>query len=82
MAREHEYTSLIEWTGNRGEGTTGFKSFDSTWDISTPGRTVIHCSTPPSFGGDRNKPNPEDLLLSALSACHMCSPSAPLRPNI
>lgn len=67
----HKYLSKIVWTGNRGEGTSSYKSYDRTWDISVPGKSVIHCSNDPLLGGDRSKMNPEDLLLSSLSACHM-----------
>lgn len=71
MAKEHQYTCRVEWVGNRGEGTTSYRSFDRTWDITTPGRVVIHGSSDPAFGGNPTMPNPEDLLLSSLSACHM-----------
>jgi len=43
----------------------------STWDIAVPGKEVVHCSNDPLLGGDPSKLNPEDFLLSALSACHM-----------
>lgn len=65
------YTSRIVWTGNRGEGTATYRGYDRTWDIAVPGKTVIPCSNDPLLGGDPGKMNPEDLLLSALSACHM-----------
>lgn len=68
---EHNYTCQIQWTGNLGDGTATYKGYDRTWRIETAGRPVIHCSNDPLLGGDPNKPNPEDLLLSALSACHM-----------
>lgn len=68
---DHTYTSRIEWTGNRGEGTAHYKAYDRTWDIAVPGKAVVHCSNDPLLGGDPSKMNPEDLLLSALSACHM-----------
>ncbi|TXI03202.1 MAG: OsmC family peroxiredoxin [Rhizobium sp.] len=67
----HSYVSHIVWTGNRGEGTAHYRGYDRTWDIAVPGKPVIHCSNDPLLGGDRAKMNPEDLLLSALSACHM-----------
>lgn len=67
----HNYTSHVVWTGNRGEGTVHYRSYDRTWDIAVPGKTVVHCSNDPLLGGDPAKMNPEDLLLSALSACHM-----------
>jgi organic hydroperoxide reductase OsmC/OhrA len=71
MNRKHEYTSHIVWTGNRGEGTSSYRGYDRTWEIRTPGKPVIACSNDPMLGGDPTRPNPEDLLLSALSACHM-----------
>lgn len=67
----HDFVSDIVWTGNRGSGTSGYRAYDRTWDIAIPGRAVVHCSNDPILGGDPAKMNPEDLLLSALSACHM-----------
>ncbi|HEV7370693.1 OsmC family protein [Arenibaculum sp.] len=71
MTKEHPYTCQIVWTGNRGEGTRRYRGYDRTWDIRTPGKPVIQCSNDPLLGGNPALPNPEDLLLSALSACHM-----------
>lgn len=68
---DHRFSSRIAWTGNRGDGTAHYRAYDRTWDIAVPGRTVVHCSNDPLLGGDPTKPNPEDLLISALSACHM-----------
>lgn len=71
MAKLHDFVSKIVWTGNRGEGTRTYKGYDRTWDIALPGKDTIHCSNDPLLGGDAAKMNPEDLLISALSACHM-----------
>lgn len=71
MAKQHDYTARVEWTGNRGEGTRTYRGYDRTWDIATPGKPLIHCSNDPLLGGDPGLPNPEDLLLASLSACHM-----------
>ena len=71
MAKLHDFASSIIWTGNRGEGTRAYKGYDRTWDIALPGKDIIHCSNDPLLGGDPTKMNPEDLLISALSACHM-----------
>ncbi|WP_420138608.1 OsmC family protein [Sphingomonas sp.] len=68
---EHAYGSEIAWTGNRGDGTRGYRSYDRAWEIRTPGKAVIACSNDPLLGGDPALPNPEDLLLSSLAACHM-----------
>lgn len=71
MSQQHEYIAAIRWTGDRGEGTKRYLGYDRTWDIETPGKAVVHCSNDPLLGGDPTKANPEDLLISALSACHM-----------
>ena len=71
MAREHGYTATLEWTGNRGEGTSHYRGYDRTWTIATPGKPPVPCSNDPLLGGDPTRHNPEDLMLAALSACHM-----------
>jgi organic hydroperoxide reductase OsmC/OhrA len=71
MTKAHDYTSQIAWTGDRGTGTKSYSSYDRTWRIMTPGKPLIECSNDPLLGGDPAKPNPEDLLLSSLAACHM-----------
>ena len=71
MAREHIYTATVTWTGNRGEGTAGLKSYGSDHDIACPGKPVIRGSADPAFRGDAARLNPEDMLVAALSACHM-----------
>jgi organic hydroperoxide reductase OsmC/OhrA len=68
---DHTYTSRIVWTGNTGQGTANYRAYARTWDVAVPGKAPISCSNDPLFGGDPAKMNPEDLLLSALSACHM-----------
>lgn len=67
----HTFPSRVVWTGDRGGGTAHYRAYDRTWDVAMPGRPPVHCSNDPALGGDPLKPNPEDLLISALSACHM-----------
>lgn len=68
---QHQYTARVIWTGDRGQGTSNYRAYDRTWDIATPGKATLHCSNDPLLGGNSNLHNPEDLLLSSLSACHM-----------
>ncbi|QYX56131.1 OsmC family protein [Roseovarius sp. SCSIO 43702] len=68
---DHDYTARIVWTGNRGQGTAHYRAYARTWNVETPGKPVIRCSNDPLLGGDPTLHNPEDLLISALSACHM-----------
>ena len=71
MSAVHDYSATITWTGNRGEGTSGYRSYDRSWDMASPGKPVVKCSNDPFWGGDPKLYNPEDMLISALSACHM-----------
>lgn len=71
MAKTHDFTAVIVWTGDRGEGTKRYRGYDRTWRIAMPGKPPIECSNDPELGGDPSKPNPEDLFLSSLAACHM-----------
>lgn len=71
MAKFRDFTSSIAWTGDRGEGTRRYRGYDRTWRIVTPGQAAVECSNDPMLGGDPAKPNPEELLLSSLAACHM-----------
>ncbi|WP_205961644.1 OsmC family protein [Pararhodobacter oceanensis] len=69
--KTHAYTSHVRWTGNTGQGTASYTGYQRAWQIAVPGKPVINCSNDPLLGGDPTLMNPEDLLLSALSACHM-----------
>lgn len=69
--KEHSYSSQIAWTGNSGEGTAHYRAYTRDWQVSVPGKPVIPCSNDPLLGGNPGLMNPEDLLLSALSGCHM-----------
>src|SRR5688572_13076736 len=71
MAREHTYEVTVTWTGNTGEGTSSYRSYTRDHDVSGPGKPTIPGSSDPSFRGDAARWNPEELLLAALSQCHM-----------
>jgi len=69
--KTHLYTATVTWTGNTGTGTSQYNAYDRSHIISIPGKDPIAGSSDPSFRGDRTKYNPEELLVSALSCCHM-----------
>ncbi|WP_295117546.1 OsmC family protein [uncultured Leifsonia sp.] len=73
MKLEHRYRIDLEWTGNRGEGTSGYKSYGRDHTVRTEGKHAIEGSADRTFFGDRDRWNPEELLLAALSQCHMLS---------
>ena len=71
MGKEHRYTSKIYWTGNKGQGTSSYKSYDRSYTISIDQKPDIVGSSDTAFRGDPSKHNPEDLFLASLSGCHM-----------
>lgn len=73
MTHQHHYRVDVEWTGNRGSGTDGYRNYDRDHVIRIGGKPVIHGSADPTFHGDASRHNPEDMLVTALSACHMLS---------
>ncbi len=70
---EHKYALTVQWTGNRGEGTSSYRGYSRDHDVAIPGLPVLKGSADPTFHGDRERYNPEQLLLAALAQCHMLS---------
>jgi organic hydroperoxide reductase OsmC/OhrA len=71
MSRVHHYDVETRWTGSRGRGTTGYRDCDRTHVVRAAGRPDIAGSADPSFRGEADRWNPEQLLVAALSQCHM-----------
>jgi organic hydroperoxide reductase OsmC/OhrA len=67
----HTYTCAVEWTGNTGTGTSGYKNFGRDHVIRTNGKPDIQGSSDPAFRGDGDRHNPEDMLVASISTCHM-----------
>ena len=70
---EHRYALTVRWTGNLGAGTSTYRGYSRDHDVEIPGLPVLRGSADPTFHGDRERYNPEQLLLAALSQCHMLS---------
>ncbi|MPS65048.1 MAG: peroxiredoxin [Chryseobacterium sp.] len=69
--KHHHYKTSIEWTGNKGSGTSNYRDYERSHTISVENKPVIEGSSDPAFRGDKTKYNPEEMLLSSLSSCHM-----------
>ncbi|MER1996414.1 MAG: OsmC family protein [Arthrobacter sp.] len=70
---EHRYGVSLEWTGNRGTGTQTYRGYGRDHVIRAAGLPDLPGTADPTFHGDRDRWNPEQLLLSALAQCHMLS---------
>ena len=73
MHTEHYFEASVEWQGNRGTGTSGFRDFGRELLVSAPDKPDIAGSAARVFHGHRDRWNPEELLIAALAQCHMLS---------
>jgi organic hydroperoxide reductase OsmC/OhrA len=68
----HQYEVRTTWTGNTGQGTASYRAYKRDHEISGERKVApIPGSSDPVFRGDAARYNPEELLVGALSACHM-----------
>lgn len=73
MDSTHHYKLHMQWTGNRGTGTSHYRDYDRNHTIAFENKPELLASADPTFRGDPDRYNPEELLLAALSGCHMMS---------
>lgn len=71
MVKQHRYTVTVEWTGDRGEGTSSYRSYDRDHEISAEHAAAILGSSDPAFRGNPSRWNPEQLLVASAAQCHM-----------
>ncbi|HEY4337687.1 MAG TPA: OsmC family protein [Puia sp.] len=71
MGKEHHYNTHLQWTGNLGEGTSNYRAYDRDHWLSAGDKPAIPGSSDPSFRGNPERYNPEELLVASLSSCHM-----------
>jgi len=70
--KQHSYNIKVEWTGNLGKGNQDYRSYSRDHEITAIGKhMIIPGSSDPSFRGDEARYNPEELLVSTISSCHM-----------
>jgi organic hydroperoxide reductase OsmC/OhrA len=69
----HSYVTTVTWTGNRGPGTTGYRDYGREHVVAADGPGTLDGSSDPAFRGDATRWNPEQLLVAALSQCHLLS---------
>ena len=73
MAKEHVYRINTVWTDASQGATSSYDAYSREYAINIEGKPPFVGSADPTFRGDAALYNPEDLLLMALSACHMLS---------
>ncbi|MBO0744509.1 MAG: OsmC family protein [Candidatus Dormibacteraeota bacterium] len=67
----HHYEVRLRWTGNRGTGTSAYAAYGRDHMVSAAGKPDLSGSSDTAFRGDPDRWNPEELLVAALSQCHL-----------
>ena len=71
--KEHHYRLELAWTGAAQGGTENYHGYSREYRIDFDDKPAMTGTADPAFGGDPKLYNPEELLLAALSSCHMLS---------
>jgi organic hydroperoxide reductase OsmC/OhrA len=71
MAQEHHFAAHLAWTGPG--STRDYETYGRAYRVDIEGKPPLEGSADAAFGGDPARHDPEDLLVAALSACHMLS---------
>src|SRR5436190_12919766 len=67
-----EHRIKLGW--EKGEAPFTYEAYTRNHTISFKnGQETVIASSSPAYKGDGSKPDPEDLLVAALSSCHMLS---------
>jgi organic hydroperoxide reductase OsmC/OhrA len=73
VKQEHHFAVSLEWTGNRGNGTSDYRAYGRDHVVRAKGKHEISGSSDRVFHGDADRWNPEEMLIAALSQCHLLS---------
>ena len=69
--KQHHYQLTLNWKDANRCGTTSYKAYSRDHQVSKSALTNIQLSSDPYFRGNPDKFNPEELLVSSLSSCHL-----------
>ena len=68
MSAQHDYLLQLDW---RGDHTRTYETYTREHVVRIAGKPDLLTTADPMFRGDATRHNPEDLLLAALSGCHL-----------
>ncbi len=71
MSHTHTYLATLVWEGNLGEGTATYQAYSRRWRVRFGGKPDLVGTADPAYRGESDRHNPEDLLVTSLSSCHM-----------
>jgi organic hydroperoxide reductase OsmC/OhrA len=71
MTSTHRYAATIRWTGNLGAGTKEYLGYSRDHTIEVAGKPPILGTSSLGPRSDPSRHNPDELVVAALSSCHM-----------
>ena len=71
--RPHRFAARVRWTGGASGPVLDYATYSRDYVVEVDGKTPLRGSADAHFRGDGSLHNPEDLLVAALSACHLLS---------
>lgn len=71
--KPHRYEARVTWSGASEGATESYESYSRDWTAELPAKPPLRGSADRTFRGDMTLFNPEDLLVVALSTCHLLS---------
>jgi len=73
MPHPHYFEAHVTWRGASAGPTSDYASYSREFQVKIEGKPDLIGSAAAPFRGDASLHNPEDLLLAAVSSCHMLS---------
>lgn len=73
MSRDtnHVFRAITTWDAAESQPTTSYTAYERSHTVRIGGKPPLALSADPAFRGDAARHNPEDLLVAALSSCHL-----------
>jgi organic hydroperoxide reductase OsmC/OhrA len=71
MTPTHSYRTRIRWTGNLGSGTREYRGYTRDHLLEVAGKPAVPLTSGLSPRSDAQRLDPEELVVAALSSCHM-----------
>lgn len=73
MEKYHNYLLHLKWSDSEDTETLVYRKFTRDHVISSKGKPEIIASSDPSFRGNPERYNPEEMLVASAASCHMLS---------
>jgi len=73
VEKSHRYQLRLDWIGARQGPTQNYETYSREFRVEISGKPALIGSADPAFRGDAGLYNPEEMLVAALSSCHMLS---------